>query len=363
TYGQLEDPLYTFTINLEQLPFEETIIDILGTLNFTPSDTCTPSTTIAISNTIQPDNYNLTYNTGNLTINKTALQIEVLSDFISEGSPTPSSFYTQINGLVCDDSIPTIDNFIIKDQNGTIQSGNLVAGEYSVFADISNLTGYDNYIISQSPGILYVNPAVGCNNRIKASDICKTPATISEHPEITTLLRFEYTNDLNVPIFIPNGSNNMLKGNAYFIGSPPELFLPGKHTFEIYTNGGRLQWEVITEGCNSASKSANGSNANPCGTSLQVSSKIFDQEEQTTTEQLILYPNPSSDYVTIITGITSEPINVRIYNETGRTLLKKQYPSSNSSEIYIDVSKFNPGILYIGVEKDEETTFYKVIKT
>ena len=95
-------------------------------------------------------------------------------------------------------------DFVIKDKNGHIQTGNCLAGEYLVYADISSLVGYENYNITQIPGELFVNPSVGCNNRIRASDLCSSSFTMADRPEITTKLLFEYTNKLDVPIFIPN---------------------------------------------------------------------------------------------------------------------------------------------------------------
>ncbi|MGY8916268.1 MAG: MBG domain-containing protein, partial [Flavobacteriales bacterium] len=179
TYGQIAQPNFGITVNPEQLPLpnEESISEILGDLSFTPSDACTSSTIIAINDPIQPDNYNITYTLGNLTINKAALNIEILSTFITAGNPAPSSFNTIINGLVCNDPTPNITSYVIKNKDGVIQTGNLIAGEYSVTANISNLSGYQNYSVTQVPGVLFVNPSVGCNDRIKASDICKSPFT------------------------------------------------------------------------------------------------------------------------------------------------------------------------------------------
>ena len=77
----------------------------------------------------------------------------------------PTNFNVVASGLVCDDISPNISNFIILDQYGVVQTGNLDGGSYEVFADISSLLGYDNYTISQTPGSLFVNPVVGCNRR------------------------------------------------------------------------------------------------------------------------------------------------------------------------------------------------------
>ncbi|MFT4832613.1 MAG: hypothetical protein ACI815_002270, partial [Psychroserpens sp.] len=67
-------------------------------------------------------------------------------------------------------------------------------------------------------------------------------------------------------------------------------------------------------------------------------------------------------YVNIITGVTSESIKISVYNEVGQTILKQNLEGSSSPEIYLDVSKFKAGLLYIGVEQNGSTIFYKIIK-
>ncbi len=252
------------------MPYSETVSGILGDLTFTPDNACTQDDTISVSPELQVDNYNFSYNPGNLIIEKAALTLEIGSSFISAGDAIPTNFEIVVNGLVCDDVAPNISS-IVKDENGDVQTGSLDGGTYEVFADLSS---YNNYTITQIPGSLFVNPVVGCNDRIKASGLCQSPATLTGNPSVISLLRFEYTNKLDVPIFIPNGPNNRLKGNAQFVGSPPELFLPGTHTFDIYTK----QWEVITQGCSSASKSANGSNADPCDEATTASRNASETE-------------------------------------------------------------------------------------
>ena len=301
-----------------------------------------------------------------MTVKNVELHLEIESSFISEGDAAPTHFNVVLDGLVCDDIAPIITNFIIKDQNGMIQTGNLNGGTYNVFADLSDLSGYDNYTISQTAGSLFVNPLVGCNDRIKASDICQSPATLAGSPNIESLLRFEYTNSLDVPIYIPNGSNNRLKGNAQFIGSPPELFLPGTHTFDIYTNGGRLQWEVSTQGCSSASKSPNGSNADPCeeysSSSALTSTIKASVSKQQNEGQTILYPNPATDVVNILLVEKTGSARLTIFDITGRTLFKKDYQLNKSSNIQVDVSDYNSGILFFIYQHNGKKALYKIVK-
>jgi hypothetical protein len=337
----------------------------LGELSFTPSDGCTQSSEVNVSAVIQPENYNVEYLSGNLTIENADLHIEVESTFISEGDATPTNFEVLTTGLVCGDSDSDITNFVITDQNGIVQTGNLTRGSYTINVDISALVGYDFYNISQTAGSIFVNPVVGCNDRIRASDICKSPATLADFRQITTKLQFEYTNDLDVPIFIPNGPKNILKGNAFFIGSPPELFLPGTHTFEIYTNGGRLQWEVKTPGCTSASKSANGSNADPCSNSTKSTIQIGETSSEDLNlgnQKPILYPNPVNDALNIVFTDQSGLAKIEVFDQTGRVLIKEQLLLNTTSRLQLNISSVTPGLLFVRYEREGKSHIFKVLK-
>jgi hypothetical protein len=176
-------------------------------------------------------------------------------------------------------------------------------------------------------------------------------------------LRFEYTNSLSVPVFITNGPNNILKGNAFFVGDLPEVFLPGVHTFDIYTDGRRLQWEVITNGCSSASKSANGSNANPCeATSLMVDMSSFTNDNIESRPTSKVYPNPVSDYVTLLLKESNLPTALSVFNEAGQNLLYRTISPTEGQSIEIDLTSFDKGLLIFRLDNDGEVTYIKVLK-
>jgi hypothetical protein len=344
------------------LPYEETIQNVLGDFAYTPSTGCTDVEIIEIITSSPNTNYNITLENGALAISATPLAISVGTRIINEGDPVPANFDTTVTGLVCNDPAPVFTSFVVKNLIGTVVSGILAPGEYSVSADISNLQGYENYDITLQPGKLFVSPIVGCNKRIKASDICKSPASLSGFPQITTKLRFEYTNSLNVPIFIEKGSKNLLKGNAFFVGNVPEVFLPGVHTFEIYTDGRRLQWEVITNGCSSPSKSANGSNANPCGTSLSFDMSSIEESLTTSTISNAVYPNPVSNYVTLKLKENNHSTGLSVFNESGQFLFKRDISPSEGLDIEIDLSSFNKGLYFFRVTSNNETNYIRVLK-
>ena len=360
-YGDTGPFAFTVTSDPAVLPYGELLDDVLGPLSFTPDDGCTSDTVITVSPEVQPDNYAVTYVDGALTIDNADLTIEVLPAFIAEGDPLPN-FDTQVSGLVCNDPEPVITNFIILDQNGSPVSGTPDAGEYTVQADVSGLAGYDNYDITTIDGSLFVNPSVGCNDRIKASDICQEPASIPGEPAITTRLQFTYENRLDIPIYVPIGPNNKLKGNAYYVGSQPELFLPGTHTFEIFTDGGRLQWEIITPGCNSASKSANGSNADPCSTSGKTDVTDFDESIVIDEGISGIYPNPVETSIVFPMHGQRTSFSIKVFNEVGMLMLQKDYPENTYYDVTMDISMLKSGMLYFMVEKNGKREVHRIFK-
>ncbi|MBT8311881.1 MAG: T9SS type A sorting domain-containing protein, partial [Flavobacteriaceae bacterium] len=159
-------------------------------------------------------------------------------------------------------------------------------------------------------------------------------------------------------------SENFFKGNAYFEGAAPSFFQPGIHTFEVYTDGRNLQWQVKTPGCNSAFKSANGSNADPCAnnllTELQTSDAEASSDELSTS---IFYPNPATDFVTLDIGAEPAAFSIQIYDEVGKLILSRDYPQNTYYEVPVDISALKPGMLYFVVKiNGRETSAFRIIK-
>jgi hypothetical protein len=73
-----------------------------------------------------------------------------------------------------------------------------------------------------------------------------------------------------------------------------------------------------------------------------------------TEETVILYPNPTSQYLTIGGDVKSETIEVEIYDSFGRLIMK-------SNEAQIDLSEFRNGIYFVRIPSISDKT-YKVIK-
>ena len=354
------------------LPYGETRAEIFGGLTFNPANGCEiPNPPEASANPAVTPNYSVTYEAGTLAVTPAPLDLQVGDSFINFGDATPTSFELVVTNapLPCGQVAPDgSEGFVFEIyQDGLIVTADPIpAGEYEVrISENSALpSGYENFEIGNViPGSLFVNPSVGCNNRIKASDICQEPATLAGEPSINTLLRFEYENRLDIPIYVPLGPNNKLKGNAYFVGNPPELFLPGIHTFEIYTNGGKLQWEIKTPGCNSASKSASGSNADPCSTTGKTDVTDFVDESIVIEEGINgIYPNPVESSIVFPMHGERTSFSIKVFNEVGVLMLQKDYPVNTYYDVTMDISMLKSGMLYFMIEKNGNREVYRIFK-
>lgn len=360
----------TWTEETGLLPYGETRETIFGDLTFNISQLCNTDIAAAAGFVrVQPEpltpNYNVSYNPGVLTVNPVALNLQVGDSFIALGDPVPSSFAVMATGLVCSDPDPGGLTFSVFNSSGTEVSGPLSEGTYQVRIDESSYpaTGYEYYQITQSPGTLIVNPELGCNDRIKLSDICKT-----DNGDGTVTVCFTYENNTPFDIFIPYGDReNQFKGKANIVGgdTPPSLF-PANTVDQIclITNGDNIQWEVITPGCNNASKSANGSNANPCSTALSAKAGEVDSFTREYADGVPeAYPNPATDYLTLFVGNMKGDVQVTVFDEVGRQLMSRQYPiEEGQAEVYLDISALKEGILTIVTENQGNRSAFRIIK-
>ena len=375
-YGDpVPDGGFPFTVTkpdgsaLSGLPYGESVANLF-TLVFTPSDGCAitdPALSVitAEATSVNP-NYKVTeVADGDLTVTKATLDVQVGTRSIIVGDPIPATFTVTASGWVCGDSeTPTASGFQVfaLDGSGPL-TGTLAAGEYNVRAVFDNPFGFDLYDINQiSDGKLYVNPLVGCNDRLQAADVCKTDnVTLPDYTWVTTLVKFTVINSLDVPIYVPVGPNNKFKGNAKFVipGGHPSLFMPGATVIDVYTNGGGLQMEIITPGCNSASKSANGSNANPCTVNLEASMDLDAQVLGIEEVQSMAYPNPAIDYLNLFVGDQQGQIDVQVFDTTGRMLISRDYGVTGLQEIQLDISALNPGFYFVKVGKADPIQIIK----
>jgi hypothetical protein len=358
---------------LSGLPYGELAGDIF-TLAYSPDNGCVdpiPTVISATATTVDP-NYSLpdaNIVDGTLTVNPAILQVQVGSKNVTQSEPIPDSFDILATGQVCNDAgkIPTANSFVVYlPGTETPATTPLDPGTYDVFAVFDDpFTEFGQYTIEQTPGTLFVNAEVGCNERVTASDICKT-----DLPDGKVRLCFTWVNSSPYDFYIPYGSDQnrfKTRGNLVIQEGQAPSFFPAGETgqFCIITNGDAVQWEIITPGCNSASKSATGSNADPCDDGVALTSNLgvdsFTRELEENAPQA--YPNPATDYLTLFVGNMVEAVQVTVFDEVGRQLMTREYPlDKGQSEVYLDISALKEGILTIVTESQGNKSAFRIIK-
>jgi len=180
---------------------------------------------------------------------------------------------------------------------------------------------------------------------------------------ITTRVKFTYKNRLDVPIYVPNGSKNRFFGNGYHVGSPPELFLPGEHTFEIYTDGGNKRWKIKTPGCWFYSISHNAKWAGPCATTGKVDVTEFIDEAVVIEDGIqSIYPNPAESSIVFPMHGQNTSFSVKVFNEVGMLMLQKDYPENTYYDVTMDISMLKSGMLYFMIEKNGKREVHRIFK-
>ncbi|MFZ9031825.1 MAG: hypothetical protein ACO20F_11145, partial [Robiginitalea sp.] len=214
--------------------------------------------------------------------------------------------------------------------------------------------------------VTFTNTEVGCNERVTASDICKTDLDGGQ-----VRLCFTWVNSSPYDFYIPYGSDQnrfKTRGNLVIQEGQAPSFFPAGETgqFCIITNGDAVQWEIITPGCNSASKSATGSNADPCDDGVALTSKVevdsFTREFEEDAPHA--YPNPATDLLTLFVGNMEGPVvRVSVFDEVGRQLMTREYPiGEGQAEVYMDISALKEGILTIVTESQGGRSAFRIIK-
>jgi hypothetical protein len=313
------------------------------------------------------NNYSFNLIAGSIQISKAPIQITAENIVVLFGDPQPTYTF-KATGIVCG----SVYEELITDAGlitGILDRPYGDAGIYTITPVILNYNPLNYYVESIIPGTLYVNPIVGCNDKIQASDLCKE--VINETIDgivYTTILRFEYTNSNDVPVYIELGSNNdfKTKGNTIqIIGSPPELFQPGVHWFEVKTTGEDLQWQVKTPGCNNFSKSPNGSNADPCNGNEIPVDIIGTQTWNSQNLEVQVYPNPVHEQLTINISpevFTDAEVDIQVFDIMGKKLQIHREEIVSNQKFELDMTKLRPGIYFVNVMNQSENRTFKVIR-
>jgi hypothetical protein len=352
--------------------FTAAIIDSFKSINLVTGITAGQFT--VVPGAFLSGNFDITYGLGKLTILPAPLTVKVGDYVIFNGSPLPV-FKSVITGFQYDDSLKIISGptytpgptFVV--QPGVYQ---IIPSDLKLNPD--NL----NYNISYVPGTLYVNPKGPGARKLKPSLDCVEVLT-NDPRGFKYVAHFSYENPNPTPVFVPIGDNNSLKAAGSFSGVQPELFLPTGGKFNVYFNGQKLTWTVVSYEVNQKSSVASSasSTSSKCNFDALTSTLLLTTEvtadmtssarymnastEEWRPDYIRVSPNPVRDLVTINwKDISDKEIIILDINGKSYQLPDVRQTSPNSLEL--NLSGFQAGLYLIKVKSMISSKVVRVIK-
>ncbi len=221
----------------------------------------------------------------------------------------------------------------------------------------------DNYIFTTETGTLHVNPYGPGTRAVKPILNC-----IREIDTDYYMANFEYRNDNDVAVYVPLGEDNVFAGSGVDwanSGVVPSMFESGGGSFVVFFDGSELSWVVNSR--DGDQKVRNAANANSsstkCKGNYKSASVTTDVEEELLvhTDQLVAYPNPVVDWVSISMEDIEEYRMVTIFDLAGRS-----YPVTSiqkrADNLDIDMSDLPSGQYMIRLVLQESARVVQVIK-
>ena len=319
-------------------------------------------------------NFDVSYGLGKLIIAPALLTVKANNQLIFQGSPLPV-FSSALTGFQYSD--------VLAVGSGPQYSLSPVfAGLPGVYSIIpANLsfnpvnTDYSNVYV---PGKMYVNPMGNGAKNIKP--ILDCVEALSNHPSgFAFVAHFRYENANSTLVFVPLGSDNDIVSEGRYSGKPPEEFLPGTGSFDIYFNGAKLTWTVKSYKVNqkTATVSEASSSSSRCDSRYLSSTLLMSSEKPLQTSggldnrlmgenifdvtTATLYPNPVSDRVTISWKLISEK-DLAITDLSGRQYYAKGIRKLTENSIELDISGFKTGIYLVRVKGESSYKVLRIIK-
>jgi len=279
--------------------------------------------------------------------------------YIREGDPLPVFAFSYMDWIPGDAGNEGYT--VLRDSDGVpySQSSNKSAGSYTVTPVPTN----SNYTFALETGVLHVNPYGPGTRAVKPVLNC-----IEEIDANYYIANFEYKNENDVAVYIPEGDNNILTGSGIdwenFEGLPT-MFEPGGGTFIVYFDGSELSWTVNSRDQNQ--KVSNSANANSSSTKCQTNIKSAQAsveivEEELDPDQLVAYPNPVVNKVYLSMKDIENYKLIQLYDFTGRvhaiTSIDKR-----ADLLEIEMAQLSSGNYFIRViMEDDSSRVVQIIK-
>ncbi|WP_455170024.1 T9SS type A sorting domain-containing protein, partial [Aegicerativicinus sediminis] len=78
-------------------------------------------------------------------------------------------------------------------------------------------------------------------------------------------------------------------------------------------------------------------------------------------EDVLAFPNPAQNNLNIYTGITSGPVNLKMFSVTGKLVLSEELKLTNG-KTQIDVSGISKGLYLLQLSSKEISKTLKIVK-
>jgi len=316
-------------------------------------------------------NYQFVMSSGTLTVRAAPLIVKANDLAIFKGDPLPTSNFSS-----------TYTGFLNGDQT-TITGGpsyavspNYIgnAGTYTITPSNLRLVNQADYTISYQTGTLYVDPKGSGAKNIKPVLDCVEPLANNDPSGFKYIAHFHYENPNSVPVLIPLGTENFLTSAGPYSGTLPIVFQPGTGKVNIYFNGLKMTWTVISFNGNQKTSAASDASSTSAkclsGSGFRTNTGEPGSTLATTPTDVELlsskpnaYPNPVTNKVIVNVGTwTLSAKDIRVFDVTGRLQQAKSLRSLSSHAVEMDLSGLRKGNYIIMVNTNDGMKTFKIVK-
>ncbi|HUP11877.1 MAG TPA: S8 family serine peptidase [Niastella sp.] len=300
-------------------------------------------------------NFEITYGLGNLKITKAPLTIKANTKFTDDGVD-PRPYSAAISGYQYQDaSIPKSgpSYTIIPTYTG-------LPGVYTIKPYGLSFSGDSNYTKSYVNGLLYVNPYGSLAKKVLLKVVCVE--ALYRHPSgFKYVIHFTYENRNATPVYVPVGKNNLITSAKAYGGTLPVIFKPGVNGVDIYFNGDKLTWSLITtDGISkkTASSAMASSTTTKCkATGAGVITNATENGAEETNGKLMVYPNPAITKLTVTGLQAGTEKTMVIYNSEGKTFVVPAV-RKNGNQTELAIAALQKGLYFI---RTRQGTSYRTI--
>ncbi len=289
-----------------------------------------------------------------MIINKATAYVVAANKVIKKGDPLPV-FTSTLSGFVNGENQSVVTSLTYT--LSPAYSG--LAGTYQIIPVATAV----NYNFVATNGKLYVNPYGSGAQKIQISLLC-VEQTPPDPNGFTYVAHYKYVNCNSTDVFIPIGADNQIIGYGGLFSSvgQPELFPVGEGFFDVHFDGVKIKWLVKSyQGTQKQNSYAYAMSTSISCYKYSPVSEII-EEEMNLTDDIIAYPNPTTDKVYIDTDEKIIAANdVMVYDLYGK-VCQSEVMNGSGTRLEIDFSALEKGVYFIRLNLGEEFKLLRIIK-